>query len=335
MSKILVVMVNWFGDAVLTTPAFKAIKQKFPSCYLGVMAVERVKEIFTDNPYIDEVIVFDEKNQQKDIRAKLKFIKLLKAKKFDTVFFIQRSFTRAFICYLAGIKERIGFQRAKTSLVLTKCIAAPSGLTHRQDYYLTLFETCGIKIDDRRSQFFISDKILHAASKIIEKITKDNAPLVGINVTANWQLKRWPPKKFASLSDRLTKELNCKVIFIGAAKERMLIQKVIENMEESAENLCGQTTLKELGALMKRMTLFISNDSGPAHLAAVLGLSTLVLFGPTLERITAPRGKRVVIIRKDTGCHLPCYRLNCQDNICMKLISVDEVYLRAKQMIGK
>jgi len=74
MKKILIVEVNWLGDAILTTPVFKALKKKFPSSYVGVMAVERVKGVFDDNPYIDEVVVFDEKSQHKSIFQKLKFI---------------------------------------------------------------------------------------------------------------------------------------------------------------------------------------------------------------------------------------------------------------------
>jgi len=335
MDRILVVTVNWLGDAVLTIPVFKAIKQKFPDCYLGVMAVGRVAEVFIGNPDIDEVIVFDEKSRQRSIWAKIKFIKYLKANRFDTVFFIQRSLTRVLVCYLAGIKSRIGFRRLKTAFILTQHVIPPLGLIHRQDYYFSLFEAADIKVSDSQFRFFIPEEAQRWVDEMINSVFVGNIPLIGINVAANWDLKRWPLEKFASLGDRLIKELNCQVVFIGAAKEKPLVRKVIENMEQPAEDFCGRTTLKELGALMKKMTLLISNDSGPAHLAAALGLSTLVLFGPTLETITAPRGKTVAIIRKYTGCRLPCYNLDCRDNICMKLIGVEEVYSRAKQMIGK
>ncbi len=140
MEKILVVTVNWLGDAIMTTPVFKALKGKFPKSHVGVLAVERAKAVFDDNPYIDEVIVFDEKRTS--LQTKIDFARELKKKEYDTVFLIHRSFTRAFICWMAGIKQRIGYARFKNTLVLTKKIKPPRALLHRQDYYLYLFERC-------------------------------------------------------------------------------------------------------------------------------------------------------------------------------------------------
>ena len=134
MERILIVSINWFGDCLMTTPVFKAIKDKFPSVYLAVMAPERVSGVFDDNPFIDQVIIFDEKKNQKGLLAKLKFINYLKAQKFDTVFLIHRSLTRALICWLAGIKSRIGHLRLKNSLILTHPVSVPRIPPHRQDY---------------------------------------------------------------------------------------------------------------------------------------------------------------------------------------------------------
>jgi ADP-heptose:LPS heptosyltransferase len=86
---------------------------------------------------------------------------------------------------------------------------------------------------------------------------------------------------------------------------------------------------------MQEMALFVSNDSGPAHLAAALGIDTLVLFGPTSPEITSPRGKRVKIIKKDIACTVPCYKLNCKDNTCMAAITVDEVFAVARDILSK
>ncbi|MFH1503827.1 MAG: lipopolysaccharide heptosyltransferase II [Candidatus Omnitrophota bacterium] len=355
MKKILVVEVNWLGDALLTTPVFKALKKQYPSSYLGVMAVERVREVFEDNPYIDEVIVFDEKGREKTIREKIKFIKFLKKKRFDTVFLIHRSFTRALICFLAGIKNRIGYSRFKNFFILNQRIypirsnslrvdAAPTGwasngvnessnLIHRQDRYIYLFEKVGVKIEDKQGQFFVSAQAQKKADFWLEPIRKKHSLLVGINPSANWGLKRWPKEYFVELCRRLIKELNCAVIFIGAKKEKAYIEEILQNIGYQAYNFCGRTSLKELAALIKGSNLFISNDSGPAHLSASLGIKTLVIFGPTSEQVTSPKGKYVKVIKKDVGCQIPCYELNCSDNICMKNVKVDQVYLEAKRIL--
>jgi heptosyltransferase-2 len=335
MKRILIVNVNWLGDAILTTPVFKAIKEKYPSVYVAVMCVNRVKEIFENNPYIDEIIVFDEKEEQKNLSAKLEFIKSLKTKSFDTAFFIHRSFTRILICFLAGIKNRIGYQRHKNSFILTTKVNPSREYIHRQDYYLYLFEATGIPITDRMPQVFPLPRFKDKFSKVISDVKEKYSYIAGINPAANWLLKRWPASNFSILCDRLIKELKCAVIFVGAAKDSVIAEEVIFEMKEPSYNLCGRTNLKELGALMGEMGIFISNDSGPAHLAAALGIKTIVLFGPTSSQITSPRGQHVTIIKKDIACTIPCYKLNCKDNICMKNITVEEVFLAARDILIK
>lgn len=333
MQRILVVNVNWLGDAILTTPVFKAIKENIPASYVGVMVVERLKDVFLANPYIDEVIIFDEKSTHKDIYSKFKFINSLRKKKFDRVFFIHRSFTRALICFLAGIKIRIGYYRPKTSLILTEKIPIPSSDVHRQDYYLSLFEKTGIIIYDRLPQFFISANDGNKFEGFIKELKGKYSYFAGINPLGNWEFKRWPYEKFAELSDLMVKELNCAVVFIGTSEEREIIDKVIMGTKETSYNLCGRTNLKELGALLGNMDVFISNDSGPAHLAASLGVNTVVLFGPTSPEITAPKGKLVKIIKKSIDCRTPCYNESCENNICMKNITVDDVFIEVKNII--
>lgn len=333
MNRILIVTVNWLGDAVLTTPVFKAIKGKLPSSHLAVMCVERVKEVFEGNPYVNEVIIFDEKGAQKTINAKFKFIKYLKTKNFDTAFFIHRSFTRAFVCFLAGIKNRIGFKRLKNSFILTNKIIPPPKNIHRQDYYFFLFEAMGISITDRMPQVFPMPRFKDKFNTILDEAKSKYSCIIGVNPSANWLLKRWPTANFAQLSDRLARELKCAVFFIGAEKDRIIVEEVISKMNEHSYSLCGKTNIKELAALMQEMALFISNDSGPAHLAAALGINTLVLFGPTSADITSPRGKCVKIIKKDVACAIPCYKLNCKDNTCMTAITVDEVFAEARNVL--
>jgi len=138
MEKILVVTVNWLGDALMTMPVFKALKEKFPDAYIGIMAHQRVCPLFEHNPYIDQVIPFDEKGQQRSWFRRLCFIRHLRKERYNTVFLIHRSFTKALICYLSGIPNRIGYRRLKTNFLLTKLIDSPPLPLHRQDYYCYL-----------------------------------------------------------------------------------------------------------------------------------------------------------------------------------------------------
>ena len=333
MNRILVVSVNWLGDAILMTPALKALKQQLPSSYIGIMCVKRVRGVFDDNPYIDKVITFDEKTFHKGVWSKISFIKSLKKKKFDTVFFVHRSFTKAFVCFLAGIKNRIGYTRVKNAFIVNKRITPPDTSIKRQDYYLNVFEKMGVVIEDRYPEFFISNEKIEKISIQLKPILDRYKYIVGINPSANWKLKRWPQDYFAQLCDLLIKNLNCGIVFIGAGNDKSIVEGVLKQMKEKSFNFCGKTDLKDLGALIKHMDLFVSNDSGPAHLSASLGIKTLAIFGPTSDKITSPIGKRVTIYRKSVDCVIPCYKLECLDNVCMKQISVNDIYSRVECLL--
>ncbi len=334
MKRILVVNVNWLGDAILTTPVFKAIKEKFPDSYVGVLCIERVEEVFENNPYIDEIIIFDEKKNHKSIFKKIKFVGKLRKRRFETVFLIHRSFTKALVCFLAGIPERIGYLRPKNIFVINKSVQPPvCNDIHRQDYYLSLFEQSGITIKDRLPKIYTSEDKTQRHEDLISAAHNKYKYLAGINPSANWLLKRWPQKMFALLCDKLIKELNCGIFFIGAKSDSGTVSAVTQMMENEYFNLCGKTDVKELAHLIEHMDLFISNDSGPAHLAASLGVPTLVFFGPTSPKMTSPRGRNVKILEKPHGCQVPCYKLDCVDNVCMKNISVDDAFVEAKLLL--
>jgi heptosyltransferase-2 len=333
MKRILIVTVNWLGDALLTTPAPQALKETVPNSYVAVMAEERVTGVFENNPYVDEVISFKETSLKKSLRQKLALINTLRKGKFDTVFLIHRSATRALICLLAGIGERVGYRRAKTSLILTKKITPPPGAIHRQDYYLSLFEKSGVVINNRLPQFYVPAHTKENVSKFLQKIKETHPSLIGIHACANWELKRWPAQNFARLADRLAADFDGAVTFIGTEKDKAVIAQITKNMRNKAYDLCRKTNLGELAALMQNMKVFISNDSGPAHLAAALGVNTIVLFGPTAKELTAPRGRNVKIISKTNTCKIPCYNLKCQDNRCMKDISVEDVFEETRRIL--
>ena len=332
MRKILVVEVNWLGDCVMSLPAFSALKEKFKDSYIAVVCPERLKELFGVISSVDEVIVFDEKDTHRSFFSKIEFVKELKKKKFDIVFLLHRSFTKALICKLANIKEIIGFKRKKTRFLLTKKIEPRENL-HRRDYYFSLFEKAGVSVKNRIPRIEPISPLTSLADKFFKK---DNFFWIAVNPSANWHLKRWPPHYFSFLFKYLLEE-DVKIVLIGQKKDEDVVKKILVSLNDKEKeriiNLCGKTNLKELISVLARVDLLISSDSGPAHLASALGRRVLVLFGPTSPSITAPSGKDVYILRKDVGCKIPCYNLKCKDNICMKKIEPQDVFLKVKEIL--
>jgi len=330
--RILVVEVNWLGDVLFSTAAIRALKNKYPGSFIGVLLHSRCRDVLTDNPYINEIIVLDEKGEHHGIFGKLRLIRQLKSRQFDTAYLFHRSFTRTLICLLSGIKNRIGYYTAKRRLLLTDSVKVPRGV-HRANYYYYLI-TRSIPADMRmlHSDFIVRDKdMVYIDNLLKQEGFSSGDKLVVIHTAGNWSLKRWPKENFVELADELVNRFQVKVVFSGAKEERGLIDEILKSMKNKAINLAGRTTIKQLGALFIRANTIISADSGPLHIAVALNRPTVALFGPTSEKITGPlMRENVILLQKKVNCVVPCYKQDCRDNICMKKISPIEV-IRAIQ----
>jgi lipopolysaccharide heptosyltransferase II len=335
--RILIFNVNWLGDVLFSTATIRNIRRNFPQSFIACIIPSRCYHILKGNPHLDEIIIFDEKDRHKSTVEKLKFISYLKSKDFDVVFLLHRSLTRALMCRLAGIPERIGYLTRKRRFLLTKKIAAVDiHSLHRIDYYLNIIEKAGLRCEDRFTEFFTSDEDWGFVKDTLGKkgITEDDL-LIGINPGGNWSPKRWPKEYWAILADKLIGELKAKVIISGSASDSALANQICELMKNEPNIACGVFNLKQLGALFKRLNLFITADTGPLHIANASGAKKIIaLFGPTSPKITGPYpGNNAVVLKKDVGCKIPCYVVGCKDNRCMKAITPEEVFEQAKAFI--
>ncbi len=334
--RILIFNVNWLGDVLFSTATIRNIRYHFPGSFIACVIPSRCYPILKGNPHLDEIIIYDEKDRHKTLVGKWRFVELLKSKGFDMVFLLHRSFTRALLCFLTGIPERIGYYTRKRSFLLTKKFRVPRIQdVHRIDYYLGLIEAFGIKVEDRFSDFFTSDQDQEFADNFLKKnALKRDDFLVAINPGGNWLLKRWPKENWAALADKLVDELGTKVIITGSQHDIPLAKEIQSLMRQRCVCACGALNLKQFGALCRRLRLFITADTGPLHIANSIGASKIIaLFGPTHPLITGPYPqKNTVILHKNTGCEIPCYRLECLDNRCMKALTVEEVVRTARGM---
>jgi len=329
MKRILVVNVNWLGDVIFSSPVFKALKESYPQAKISCLAVPRVKAVLELVPFIDQVIVYDERGQHKSLLSKLKLIFELRRERFDVVFLLHRSWTRALLMFLAGIPQRIGYDEKKCGCLLTCKVETQAVSLHRSDRYLNVIESYGVQVGDRSCVLSTSSK----AQKSVENFLKEagigsNDILVVIHFGGNWDLKRWPLRNFSLLINRLVEESSVKVVLSGSQGDRSVAEVVISDCSGGrCVNFAGKTDLHQLAALMKRAHVVVSADSGPLHLASGVGTHVVALFGPTRPEVTGPRGSgRVDVIQYDVGCNRrACYHLECPDNICMKAITVDNV----------
>jgi len=332
MQKILVVSPNWLGDALFSTALLSVLKKKFAQSHLAVLSVPRVKEIFQNNPYVDNIIIYDEKGRHRNLISRLGFIFALRKERFDTAFILKPSLSRTLILKCAGIKQIIGFDNPKSGWLLTVKVPSPRIVLHKIDYFLTILEYLGFEIGPRRYEFFPSaqDKA-YIASLLKQKNITRNLPLIVINPGANWYPKRWSPENFARLIKRIKEKIPLNIAITGAEKDRKLAEEIIKKSGKEVFDFTGKTSLGQLGALIQEADIILSADSGPMHIAAAVGRKVIALFGPTSVRITGPYPtENHIIIQKDVGCAIPCYKLDCRDNRCMKAITVDDVIEKIK-----
>lgn len=326
--RILIFNVNWIGDVLFSTAVIRNLRYRFPGSFIACAIPPRCLPVLEANPYLDEIIVFDEKGMHKGIVGKISFIAGLRSRRFDTVYLLHRSFSRALIAFLSSIPERIGYYTRKRGWLLTRKSRPPDIFAvHRAEYYLGLLRQSGIPVRDDHLDFPVSKEHREKARSALSGFCREGDFLIGVNPGGNWLPKRWPSGNFAELVQRLVREFPAKVIITGGPEDAALAGKIKGQLGERVLSLCGQSGLKEFGALCGLLDVFITADSGPLHIACACGARNVIaLFGPTDPRLTGPlRKENVIILQKPAGCGIPCYRVDCPDNRCMKAISVDEV----------
>ena len=337
--RILVFNVNWLGDVLFSSATIRNIRRNYPDSYIASAIPSRCYPILKDNQYLDEVIIYDEKDRHRGLWGRLNFVNLLKKKEFDTVFLLHRSFSRALICRLAGISQRIGHYTKKRGFLLTKKIIPPKNDSlHRIDYYLDVIEKAGLRVEDRYLDFFLTSSDYEPVDNFFKKnLIKQDDLIVAINPGGNWIPKRWPLKYWASLADKIISETEAKVVITGSSSDILLANQIKAAMKETPLIASGVFNLKQLGALAAKVGIFISSDTGPLHIANAVGAKKIIaIFGPTASNITGPYPvTNVVVLQKDVGCLVPCYKVHCLDNRCMQAVTPEDVLAQVKLMFKK
>ncbi len=334
--RILIVNVNWIGDVIFSTPFIKAVRDAYPDGYIACLLHPRCVEILKGSPRIDEIIVYDEEGEHKGIIGKLMLISYLRKIHFDIAFVLHRSFTKALLTFLAGVKERIGYPTKNRGPLLTRTIDLPEDEVHKVEYFLGLARGYGIRVRENSYEFFVEDADRESVKKFLKGHgVADSDKIVVLCPGGNWAPKRWPKTNFARLADMLAEKTSAKIILSGAKKDALLVEEIRLMMNSIPVISCGMTTLKELAAMLERADLVVANDSGPMHLAVAMKSRVIALFGPTSPTLTGPYGKgNYRVICKTKECDVPCYDVTCTDNRCMALITVRDVFDEAERVLN-
>lgn len=338
--KILVVRTDRIGEALLNLPAIRALKKSFKA-YLVALVSPSVKELLEGSPEIDELIVYDRTNYDKHILTRLGLLFKLRKKKFDLAVILNPTKRFHILSYLAGIPLRLGYAR-KWGFLLTHKIKDKKflGQKHEVEYNLDLVRSIGADTNDRHISIKISQQDNQSITELLQRYgIKEKDLIIAFHPYASNPAKCWPENNFAVICDRIYSQFNAKVIIVGGKQEQKLVLELISLTKSTPINLAGQLTLKQLACLFQRSVLFISNDSGPVHIAAAMDTPCLVIFSRNIPGVGpkrwGPWGNGHTILHKDPGCN-PCLDRNCPfDFKCLTLITSEEVLQAVEQRLAR
>ncbi|MFH1014402.1 MAG: lipopolysaccharide heptosyltransferase II [Nitrospirota bacterium] len=337
--NLLVRGVNWIGDAVMTMPALRALRKELPDTKISLLVKPWVAPLFEKNPFIDEIILYEDKYN--GISGKFRLSSVLKTKSFCSSILFQNAFDAALIAFLSGIPQRIGYNRDWRGFLLTDSIPFNNDdrKMHHIEYYLNILRQAGIDAEFSLPYIYLSLNERIRARNILKGLKR---PVIGINPGASYgSTKRWQPEKFAEVSRKIISDLNGSVVIFGGQSETGIAEEItsksqISNLKSQILNKAGKTDLIELSALISECDVFLTNDSGPMHIGYAVRTPMTAVFGSTDPELTGPVGIGNTVIRKNTDCS-PCFKRTCDRNKmdCMDAITSDEVFDAIEHFIPK
>ena len=330
---------NWLGDAVMSLPAIRAIRDIFPAAHVTVVARSSVAGLYGRESCIDRVIPYA---APKGLRERRDFALGLRAERFDCAILLQNAFDAALMAWLAGIPERIGYNRDGRGLLLTRAVPPPEPgeiPRHERFYYLELLRRAGLLERLPPPGPIRLGNVEQARERGAERLAAlgIRGGAIGVSPGAAYgNAKRWPAERFAESARRIAAETGAAVVLFGSASERELCETVARSAAQAgaeAHNLAGKTTLAEFIDLAAACRLFLTNDSGAMHVASALSVPTIAVFGATDDVGTGPTGALARVVREHAECS-PCLLRECPiDHRCMTRVSPDRVCTEASLLL--
>lgn len=334
--KILIVFPNWIGDVVMSLPAVEVIKNFYKNKEIYGLIRKSVYPLIEEN--LKDWGITPLFYEKKNLINTLKLIKILKKYNFEKVYLFPRSYRMFLISVLSQIKDIYGFgdpndiikrKFMKLFIPRTKEILS----IHRVFYYLLITKEINPENIFNPPYIKIHEKYKIWADNFLKNIK--NKILIGINPGSTYgEAKCWDAKNFVKLINKLKVNLNCEIFLFGGEDNVEKCKDIEKNVKFKIFNLAGKLTLIESAALINKMDVFITNDTGPMHIGDALNVKIVAIFGPTDVNETSPFRKNGIILYKKLECS-PCKKRICPfgHNKCMKEISVDEVFDSVKKLI--
>lgn len=329
--KVLVMQTAFLGDSLLTVPLLRRLKETLPGASVTVLTLAKTADIFRGTPWVDEVLLDDKRGVHGGLAGPWTIAGELASRGFDLAVIPHRSFRSALIARLAGIPRRIGFDSSAGSFLLTDTVPFSWTMPDlERNLSLAAPLGAGGAPSAGESRYVAPPAVAPKLAALLPA-----GPLVGVHPGSAWATKRWLPERFAELCVRLKAD-GVTPVLVGGPDDKALGARIAR--DSGALDLVGRTDLEDLKALMGRLSAFVTNDSGPMHLAAASGVPVVAIFGATTRELGFfPYGPGHRVVEADLACR-PCGLHGaraCPEGhfLCMRLLTVDRVHAAVRDAL--
>ncbi len=330
VKKILVIKLRAIGDVLLSTVVTKNLRLAFPEAEIDFLAERPSRDVVSGNPFLNDTVVYD-----KATMSGLALIRMVRRRSYDLVIDLFGNPRTALVTRASGARYRVGFD-FRWRRYAYNVVARPRGSeVHNTQFNLDALAALGVDIQDRNLYFPLASEDKAFAEQTVLRAGLMDALLVGVNAGGGWYTKRWGLDKYAELCDRLHERYGARAMLTWGPGQRQDVEK-IESMTKGTAFIPPATTLRQLGGLLQRCAFVISNDSGPMHIAAAVGVPVLGIFGPTNPALQGPYGSMHHTVRKENLDCLGCNLTKCPiGHPCMLELSVDSVMIGVERLLQK
>ena len=339
IKKILVIKLRAIGDVVMSSVVIPNIRAAYPDAQIDFLTQDFCRDAMSGHELLNELVVFERKAQAglpfyRQWMMDFAFLKRIHRQRYDLVFDFFGNPRTAMISLFSHAPRRVGYDYRLRRYAYTVQVRSRADELHEVDWHLDALEAVGIPVVSRSLSFPLTDSAHCFAKDFFRCSGLDTKPVFGLNFSGGWPAKQWPLKKFSALAGELVSAFGVHVCIIWGPGE-------LEQAERCAAaspvpvTLIPETDLKQLGAILSRLTLLVSTDSGPMHIAAALQVPCVGIFGPTHPDRQGPYGdQHVVVQKKDLDC-LGCNRRDCDHRSCMHNLTVADVMTGVQDCVDK
>jgi heptosyltransferase-2 len=309
--RILIRSSNWLGDAVMSVPAVRAIKKGRPDAHITILAPEKIAPMWKLISEVDEILSLPNKSLFNAIRL------VRRQERFDVAILFPNSLRVALEVW--RVPRKVGYRGHARAWLLNQIVREPrrpGPPEHHATRFLRIADDCGADVDLVRD----ANQALSQTSEV------SHQKFLGLCPGAEYgPAKRWLPERFAEAAAAISAQSKTKWILFGTKKDKTIGETIATALGDNCSNRIGQTTLDQLIEELRGCRALLTNDTGTMHLAALLGVPVVAIFGSTEPALTGPLGNGHKIIRHHVECS-PCFLRECPiDFRCMKEIAVPEV----------